>query len=412
MRADRDAAGADEHVRLETALERAPVLRLVVRDGSDPLHLRAGRLERRREHRCVRLVDLAGAERLPRRPQLGAGAEDDDARPPGDRHLRCPGCRERADLSRADQGPGREHDIAGADVSTGGPDVCAGIDRRRHVQLVVCFDNNLDRDDRVRAVRHGATGRDRHRLARSQRTLCRYTGSDSEDNREADRACRRLGARSRPSPSSQTAAGRPARSRPRRENDRPRRRRAPAPDRAGSRGRARAGAPPRSTASRSSGTYANGRDLGGRPGARRRAQRRAPPRRALVRARSARAPVGGRLRRRRLDGRDVRGADPPARAARRRARRPPAAELRQGGGTRRPASRRRRATSSSRSTATCRTTRPRSHVCSRSSTRASTSSPAGRRSAATRSRAGSRPGSSTASPAGSRDCACTTSTAG
>src|SRR5438105_1940887 len=45
----------------------------------------------------------------------------------------------------------------------------------------------------------------------------------------------------------------------------------------------------------------------------------------------------------------------------------------------RPASSRPPATSSSRSTATCRTIPPRSRACSRSWTRASTSSPAGRR---------------------------------
>ena len=51
----------------------------------------------------------------------------------------------------------------------------------------------------------------------------------------------------------------------------------------------------------------------------------------------------------------------------------------------RPASRPRAARPWSRSTATCRTTRPRSRTCSRSWTRGSTSSPAGRSSAATRS---------------------------
>ena len=60
-------------------------------------------------------------------------------------------------------------------------------------------------------------------------------------------------------------------------------------------------------------------------------------------------------------------------------RRPPAPELRQGGRARRPASRRRAARSSSRSTATSRTILPRSRGCWPSSTRASTSSRAGRR---------------------------------
>ena len=71
----------------------------------------------------------------------------------------------------------------------------------------------------------------------------------------------------------------------------------------------------------------------------------------------------------------VRRAHAPARAQRQRPRRPPAPQLRQGGGARRRLRAGSRATSSSRSTATCRTTRPRSRGCSRSSTRASTSSP-------------------------------------
>ena len=49
-------------------------------------------------------------------------------------------------------------------------------------------------------------------------------------------------------------------------------------------------------------------------------------------ARRRRSRVGGRIRRRRLDRRDVRRPDAPPRAARQRARRPPATQLRQGGG--------------------------------------------------------------------------------
>ncbi len=66
VRADRDPARADEHVRLEAVLERPPMLLLVVGDRADALDLGTGGLERRRQHRRVRLVDLPRPERLAR----------------------------------------------------------------------------------------------------------------------------------------------------------------------------------------------------------------------------------------------------------------------------------------------------------------------------------------------------------
>ena len=104
--------------------------------------------------------------------------------------------------------------------------------------------------------------------------------------------------------------------------------------------------------------------------------------------------------------------DAAARRARQRPRRPAAPQLRQGGGAPGRLRAGARATSSSRSTATCRTIRPRSRGCSPSSTRASTSSPAGRRSAAIRS-APAHPVADLQPVTGRllRACACTTSTA-
>ena len=153
---------------------------------------------------------------------------------------------------------------------------------------------------------------------------------------------------------------------------------------AGRPARARAGGPPRRRGARSRCNatgriaIASGRDLGGRPRPRRGAERGPAPRRARCCARAARPPVGGGLRRRRLDGRDVRRLTrltPRTRTSGSCA----AAQLRQGGRARRRVRRGDRRRRSSRSTATCRTTRPRSGGCSPSSTRATTSSRAGRR---------------------------------
>ena len=137
VRTDGDAPGADEHICIEAALERPPVRSLVVGNGADPLHLCAGGLESRCQHRRVRLVDLPRAEPLSGRAQLGAGAEDDDLRPPGDRHLRHAHRGERADLGGADPSTGGEQQVAGTDVAADRPDVGAEIDRSRDVQFVV-----------------------------------------------------------------------------------------------------------------------------------------------------------------------------------------------------------------------------------------------------------------------------------
>ena len=137
MRADGDAARADQHIRLEAALERSPVLTLVVRDRADALHLGTGGVEGSREHRRVRLVDLPRAQLLSGRTQLGPGAEDDDLRPPSDEQLRDADGGERADLGRADPRAGGEQEVAGTDVAADRPDIGAELDRSRNFQFVV-----------------------------------------------------------------------------------------------------------------------------------------------------------------------------------------------------------------------------------------------------------------------------------
>ncbi len=104
----------------------------------------------------------------------------------------------------------------------------------------------------------------------------------------------------------------------------------------------------------------------------------------LEAASSRSASLGGGLRRRRLRGRNVAALTRLHARDDEREGRPSAPQLRQVGGARgriRPGARERRW---SRSTATSRTTRPRSRACWRSSRRASTSSPAGRRAGAIR----------------------------
>ena len=109
----------------------------------------------------VRLVDLAGAERLARRAKLGAGHEDRDARAPGAAHLRDPGGGERGDLARAEQRPGLEDDLARPDV----PAAPAHVRARRH---------RLGDDERpVAAPRRPRAGRPRRpRPAPSRRSRC------------------------------------------------------------------------------------------------------------------------------------------------------------------------------------------------------------------------------------------------
>ena len=197
------------------------------------------------------------------------------------------------------------------------------------------IDNILDGDDGIGPFGHHATRGDRHRLARLERARRgnarrdpgrhgkrpgRIRGTQREpvhrrarEGRQVDRRPRRLG---------KNAPGRllePHRLRGERTG--------PLDDQAlgllhrhqlGHRG-----------AYRTRTDRLRRRDLGCRPRPRRGAHRRASLRRAPVGARAARAALGGRVRRRRLDRRLLRRADAAAQRPRERPRRPPPAQLRQ-----------------------------------------------------------------------------------
>ena len=69
VRADRHAAGRDQHVVLERLLERCARRGRVVGDDREDRRGGAGHTELRRDQNGVRLVDLAGSERRPRVPR-------------------------------------------------------------------------------------------------------------------------------------------------------------------------------------------------------------------------------------------------------------------------------------------------------------------------------------------------------
>ena len=160
---------------------------LVVGDRADPLDDRACGLERCGEHRPVRLVDLAGPELVAGRAQLRARAEHDDGGPPGTEDLGDARRGERADLRGAEQRAGLEQGVARANVATGRPHVRSGPNLVCDLDVVVCYDNLLDRHDRVGSLGHGAAGRDLHRLSRRERPVGRQSGGDPEHDRQAAR---------------------------------------------------------------------------------------------------------------------------------------------------------------------------------------------------------------------------------
>ena len=122
MRSDRDAAGGDDDIRLESPGEGLLERSLRVLRGREPLDNGACLLEHARQHDPVRLVDLAGLERLSGRPQLGAGDQDRDARCAvrGDRLDPAGG--DRTDAGGGEDVPRREHLVARPHVAaaTGG----------------------------------------------------------------------------------------------------------------------------------------------------------------------------------------------------------------------------------------------------------------------------------------------------
>ena len=113
VRPDGGAAGSHEHVEAEQgALHGALELVRVVPDHPELGRHRARQLQRGREQKPVRLVDLPRPELLPRLLQLGPCDQDPDARTLGALHLVDACRRERADLRGPKANSRIEYDIA------------------------------------------------------------------------------------------------------------------------------------------------------------------------------------------------------------------------------------------------------------------------------------------------------------
>ena len=181
---DGHAARGDEDVRLEPARQRCARRLLVVLHGREPLDDRAGRGELGRERERVRLVDLAGAERLSRRAELGSRREHDRPRPASAAERRRTRSGERADLRRPEDDAGSDDDVAGAHVAGARPHVLPLPERCVDDDPVVNLVNNLDRRHRVGSLRDDAAGRDPDRLAARESSFRRPPGRRPRDDGE------------------------------------------------------------------------------------------------------------------------------------------------------------------------------------------------------------------------------------
>ena len=186
VRPDGGASGGHEHVEAEQgALHGALELVRVVPDHPELGRYRARQLQRGREQKPVRLVDLPGTELLPRLLQLGPRDQDPDARALGALHLVDACRRERADLRGPKANSRIEYDIAGPHVASTLPDIGAGGDRFPDLDRLARVLHQLERDDRIGPLGNRAAGGDRHRLAGRERPLGGRPGGDPGDDREA-----------------------------------------------------------------------------------------------------------------------------------------------------------------------------------------------------------------------------------
>ena len=108
--------------------------RLVVGHRVEPLDLGARLRELRPEQQRVRLVDLAGPERLAGCAKLGAGRKQRDPRPARAVDRRQPHGGKCSDDPRRDSRPRRGNHVPGGDVAAAGP-------------YVVTEGNGFDLDD-------------------------------------------------------------------------------------------------------------------------------------------------------------------------------------------------------------------------------------------------------------------------
>ena len=230
VRADRDAAGDDQHVALQAALDRGQRRVAVVGDHALVGHVGAG-AARRAARPSARWTRGCGPARAARRAAAapspvtarcsrGPAVHGDLADARGGQRGQP---RDRQPLAGADQ------HVAGAQVLAAHAYVRAGLDRALGRHVAVGDLGQLGLQDRVGAGRHRRAGGDRRRRcpapARPWRPRRRPRRPPAAARRRA--RCRRSARRSRPSPSGRTAAGRRRRRRPRRRSARRRRPAAP-----------------------------------------------------------------------------------------------------------------------------------------------------------------------------------------
>ena len=166
------------------ARDRGPVGVEIVLDRGEPLDGGARGGERGRQHEAVRLVDLAGTERLARRAQLGPRRENGDARPTRARELAEPCRRERPELSAPRRIPAGQTTSPARMSPPRGRTFAPGSAGASISTLVVMFDNILDGDDGIGAVGDDTARRDRDRLTGPERPPRGQAGRRAGDDRK------------------------------------------------------------------------------------------------------------------------------------------------------------------------------------------------------------------------------------
>ena len=97
------------------------------------------------------------------------------------RHLVYVEAREHADMRGREERATREDELAGVDITTGGPHVLARLCHLDDDRLAVDA-RPLDHHDRVRAFGHRRARHDANRLARSDRDRRRAPGRELADD--------------------------------------------------------------------------------------------------------------------------------------------------------------------------------------------------------------------------------------
>jgi hypothetical protein len=192
VRTHRHAARGHEHVEGQPVRQCFAMGVLLVGDDRKELDLGSGSRERRGDHRSVRLVDLARSQRVPGGAELAPRRQHGDAWLPSTPDLRDAGRSESTDLDRAEPRAGLDHHCSHAHVSGARADVRARLSRVPDLDRAVVLEGALDRYDRIRSLRHRASGRNPCRSAQWQRprpgTTCRDPRRDGKRPRRIRRA--------------------------------------------------------------------------------------------------------------------------------------------------------------------------------------------------------------------------------